>query len=167
MQDWLSLSSYASLGLIHDLNPSASGGIEPLENQGRREDNDIPMASTSQPEGSASSSTIPKGFGKIIRDESGNILRIEMAEGEEEEPQDEKTQDMEMQEPDVPGAVFGQWVTDLGGGEKSNLETGDSDVVKGEHVCRVVLCVFRSAAFLVTISVWGCTSSIWSSCLHY
>ncbi|KAG5645912.1 hypothetical protein DXG03_005059 [Asterophora parasitica] len=117
--------NYAALGLIHDLNPSAAGGVEPLE--GRQDiGEDIPVASTSQLE---QPTQTPKGFGKIIRDEAGNVLRIEMPDDEDEAPT-ENPQDMEMAEPDVESAVLGTWVTDMGGGEKSKSAGRDSKVVK-------------------------------------
>ncbi|KAG6854927.1 hypothetical protein C0991_009750 [Blastosporella zonata] len=98
--------NYVALGLIHDLNPAAAGGAEPMEELQIEESQ---IASTSQLEQAA---PIRKGFGKIIRDEAGNVLRIEMAE--EDEPQGEKQDDEEMREPEVAGAVLGRWVTDLG-----------------------------------------------------
>ncbi|RDB21307.1 Nucleolar protein 16 [Hypsizygus marmoreus] len=117
--------NYATLGLIHTLNPSASGGVEPLEGQHHPEE--MQAESTSLPESSEQgSSSIPKGFGKIIRDENGSILRIEMPE--EEEPRDEN--EGEMVEAEVDETVLEQWVTDLGGGEKSKPAPGDSNVVE-------------------------------------
>lgn len=111
------IPSYAALGLIHTLNPLTAGGVEPLES---------PIASTSQLEQPA---PMLKGFGKIIRDETGQVLRIEMPE-EEDSTQTEKTQDQEMREPDVGDAVLGPWVTDLGGEEPTWRER---DVVQGEE----------------------------------
>ncbi|KAF5386748.1 hypothetical protein D9615_001649 [Tricholomella constricta] len=120
--------NYVALGLVHSLNPSAAGGVEPLEGkQDHIEESRI--ASSSQLEQPAQ---IPKGFGKIIRDEAGNVLRIELPE-EVDEPPVENPQDMEMEGPDVERAVLGPWVTDLGGGEKLKLRGGDSKIVQGEH----------------------------------
>ncbi|KAG6917793.1 hypothetical protein DXG01_001065 [Tephrocybe rancida] len=126
--------NYIALGLIHDLNPSAAGGSEPIEeDQSQIEESQI--ASTSQLEQPA---PIRKGFGKIIRDEAGNVLRIDMPE-EEDEPPVEKVQDEEMGEPEVARAVLGPWVTDLGGGEKIKLSSGDTNVIQAlERISSVV-----------------------------
>ncbi|KAG6817098.1 hypothetical protein H0H87_012866 [Tephrocybe sp. NHM501043] len=125
--------NYITLGLIHDLNPSAAGGAEPMEEeQSQTEESQI--ASTSQLE---QPNPIRKGFGKIIRDEAGNVLRFELAE-EEDEPRAEKQHDEEMGEPEVDGTVLGPWVTDLGGNEKIKLSSGETNVVQGiKHASHV------------------------------
>ncbi|KAF8078104.1 ribosome biogenesis protein Nop16 [Lyophyllum atratum] len=117
--------NYATLGLVHTLNPSAAGGIEPLEEQSQHIE-ESQIASTSQLK---QPSQIPKGFGKIIRDEAGNVLRIEMPE-EDDAPPFEKPEDMEMAEPGVDDSVLRPWVIDMGGGEKFKLRTGDTNVVQ-------------------------------------
>ncbi|KAG5653271.1 hypothetical protein H0H81_001431 [Sphagnurus paluster] len=116
--------NYIALGLIHTLNPSAAGGVEPLEVQERTEE--IETASASKVE---QPTQIRKGFGKIIRDEAGNVVRIEMPE-EDEEPPAHNARDTEMTGPELESTVVGAWVTDLGGSEKSKPDSGDSEVVK-------------------------------------
>jgi hypothetical protein len=76
-------------------------------------------------------SSLPKGYGKIIRDDAGNVLRIELAEGEQERG-DDREMDMEELEPEVDGKVLGKWVTELGGGERGQGVGGDGNVVRGE-----------------------------------
>ena len=88
------LRSYRALGLQHDLNPISSGGSEVNCNH------TVDPVNTCQPHPSASSSTIddarsyvsegprvtsglPKGFGRIVRDSSGNVVRVELPSDEE------------------------------------------------------------------------------------
>ena len=87
------LRSYLTLGLQHDLNPIPSGGFE--VNVTRTVD----PINTCQPHPTASSSTnddasyvsegptvtsaLPKGFGRIVRDSSGNVVRVELPSNEE------------------------------------------------------------------------------------
>lgn len=55
------------MGLVHTLTSSASGGVEPGQVETGNVNGDP------HPE----KSEIPRGFGKIIRDETGNVIRIE------------------------------------------------------------------------------------------
>ncbi|KAJ7771698.1 ribosome biogenesis protein Nop16 [Mycena metata] len=107
--------NYAALGLIHTLNPSASGGVEPIEvTAGRVEDSPVNLTAASTSSQSNTTSPIPKGHGRIIRDEEGNVLRIEFAEEDEQMPEeDDKT--MEELEPEMDPLLRQKWVTGLGG----------------------------------------------------
>ncbi|KAF8184886.1 ribosome biogenesis protein Nop16 [Mycena galopus ATCC 62051] len=108
--------NYAALGLIHTLNPSASGGVEPTETTEDAPGN-LMAASTSSPLDTAP--PIPKGHGLIVRDEDGNILRVELAEEDEEMPQvDDRDKNMEELAPEVEPHLLSKWVTGLGGGKK-------------------------------------------------
>ncbi|KAJ7724060.1 ribosome biogenesis protein Nop16 [Mycena maculata] len=123
--------NYAALGLIHTLNPSASGGVEPVEAAGPSED--VPVGLTIASASSPSNPTrpIPKGHGRIIRDEAGNVLRVELAEEDEEMPEDDgREKTMEELGPEVEASVRQKWVTGLGGGEKGKGVGGDGNVVQ-------------------------------------
>ncbi|KAJ3551145.1 hypothetical protein NM688_g4890 [Phlebia brevispora] len=79
--------NYEALGLVASLNPTASGGVEQplvpvLADEHSMEVDAAPEASTSTAEGT---SALPKGFGRIVRDEDGNIIDIELAEEDTEE----------------------------------------------------------------------------------
>ncbi|KAF7359331.1 Nucleolar protein 16 [Mycena sanguinolenta] len=76
--------NYAALGLIHTLNPSASGGVEPTETTKDVPPNMTAASTSSQPNPAP---PIPKGHGLIVRDENGNILRVELPEEDEEMPE--------------------------------------------------------------------------------
>ncbi|KAJ7168233.1 ribosome biogenesis protein Nop16 [Mycena crocata] len=121
--------NYAALGLIHTLNPSASGGVEPLEDaSGHTEDAPVNLTAPSTSSQPNPAPPIPKGHGRIIRDEDGNVLRIELGEEDEEMPEDD-AQEKDMKEigPQVDANIVQKWVTGLGGGNKS---VGDANVVE-------------------------------------
>lgn len=122
---------------MHTLNPLASGGSERDE----AATTSVPQDHEMQQVASSSSSTptaaaIPKGYGKIIRDSSGNVLRIELADDEnnDEDPNQngEDEQQQGLQDPQLDKAVISRWVTDLGG-TKSGA-AADSDVAKSESL---------------------------------
>jgi len=81
---------------------------------------------------SSSSSTntaapIPKGYGKIIRDADGNIIDVELAEGEDVEQNLDDSREMDMEElsPAVNEKVFEKWVTELGAKKKTTGVRGN------------------------------------------
>ncbi|TFK76605.1 hypothetical protein BDN72DRAFT_831186 [Pluteus cervinus] len=100
--------NYAALGLLHTLNPSSSGGVEPLEGQGvaSEQSNSGLMGSSS----ATTSAIIPKGHGKIIRDSSGNIVGVVLAD-EDQVPAQTSGRDMDMEqlEPTVDQSVLEKW----------------------------------------------------------
>jgi nucleolar protein 16 len=103
-----SIISYTALGLIHSLNPSASGGNEQPSTQRIIEiPAEMPSASRTV------NRTIPVGFGKIIRDEAGNILHVELNDTEEE-----SANPTEMEDIQIDSGITTRWVTDLGGHQK-------------------------------------------------
>ena len=79
--------SYDALGLVATLKPNESGGSE-HNKYGRLEDETSPSTSTrGDPKGVATVSPgakIPPGYGRIIRDEEGNAVDIELADVDEE-----------------------------------------------------------------------------------
>jgi nucleolar protein 16 len=105
-------SSYARLGLIHDLNPSAPGGSEQVlvPRNGEEMALDQPEQVA---EPSSSSKRLPAGHGRIIRDVSGNVIGVELPE-EDEEAGDEVEETMDDLEPEADGSVMGRWAASLG-----------------------------------------------------
>jgi nucleolar protein 16 len=124
------LFSYAALGLTHTLN-SSSGGVEPIETI--FEEDDKQGKSISQ--NSTIGSSIPKGFGRIIRDETGQVLHIEMAEGEDEESLPDIVPDMEALQR-LDEAVLEKWTKALG---STNPTAGPLNIVQGMalHFCKL------------------------------
>ncbi|KAF8558446.1 hypothetical protein OG21DRAFT_1504183 [Imleria badia] len=86
--------NYLALGLQHDLNPIASGGsevnfgptLDPINT--RQPPSTISSSATDNTQSSVSegptvTSALPKGFGRIVRDSSGNVIRVELPSDEE------------------------------------------------------------------------------------
>ncbi|KAJ3834702.1 ribosome biogenesis protein Nop16 [Lentinula raphanica] len=149
--------NYAALGLVHDLNPSESGGAELIEIDKRTTSGSAPesfidstgsstFASSSSPmdpdtplshprvgetSSATSKSSIPKGHGRIIRDAAGNVLRVELPEVDEIEvsaPDSDK--DMEQLQPQLEENVRQTWISDLGGLKTRLLTKKNTTVVK-------------------------------------
>jgi nucleolar protein 16 len=74
------------------------------------------------------SASIPKGFGRITRDEAGQILHIEMAEGEDEECHPDIVPDMGALGLDVDDVVLEKWTTTMGG---TKTKAGPINIVQG------------------------------------
>jgi hypothetical protein len=77
---------------------------------------------------------LPTGHGRIVRDDAGNVLRIELPDDEleSESPAVDSDVNMEQMEPQLDGNVRETWVSDLGGLKTRLLTSRDTDVVKGE-----------------------------------
>ncbi|KAH0830412.1 ribosome biogenesis protein Nop16 [Lanmaoa asiatica] len=78
--------NYLALGLQHDLNPISSGGSEVNLSRTIGQNNTCQLHPTapssiirsSVSEGLPDTSALPKGFGRIIRDSSGDVVRVEL-----------------------------------------------------------------------------------------
>jgi len=121
--------NYASLGLIHSLNPTASGGSEkPLVPSQIDTDKDHPITGQDDQHARTDSdhaepSCIPRGHGRIIRDENGNVVRVEFAKEDAEENEDDQEANMEMLEPQLDEHVTRAWVDGLGESSGSFAQT--------------------------------------------
>lgn len=82
--------SYEAMGLVASLNPTLSGGVEPTTSRHDRFDthsielSSTPEVSDTKQSGAASTQTVPRGYGRIIRDESGNIIDVDLGEEDAE-----------------------------------------------------------------------------------
>ncbi|KAJ4488458.1 ribosome biogenesis protein Nop16 [Lentinula aciculospora] len=143
--------NYAALGLVHDLNPSESGGAEIIELGKRTTSDNAPESSIDSTDLStspnfssadpgmslshtraASTASIPKGHGRIIRDDVGNVMRIELPEEESETevfPADGDI-DMEQLEPRLDKEIRETWISDLGGLQTRLSTSRNTSVVK-------------------------------------
>jgi len=141
--------SYAALGLLHTLSPNDSGGRDITHenhNNDRSESHQIAGSSTSKSNdgtmpngggavteqrkgdavgplsGSLSSNTkLPRGYGKIVRDEAGNVIDVELGEEPSESLMEEK--EIVRGQPETESWVLGNRA---GGGEAD----GSSSVVR-------------------------------------
>ncbi|KAF8742728.1 hypothetical protein AX14_002534 [Amanita brunnescens Koide BX004] len=100
--------SYATLGLVHTLNPIASGGSEQL----------LPRISPVILVGSGNITDTPdfnatrKGFGRILRDEAGKVVQVTL---NPEDTEDRLKDSSEvMREPENTQNAREKWVTNLG-----------------------------------------------------
>ena len=80
--------SYEALGLVASLNPTLSGGVEPTTSRHDRADTrSIELSSTpevSDTRKTARTQSVPRGFGRIIRDENGNVMDVDLGEDAED-----------------------------------------------------------------------------------
>ncbi|CAL1704345.1 unnamed protein product [Somion occarium] len=120
--------NYEALGLLASLNPTASGGMErPLELKERSIEASTPEASTLQNCAVEQRNSLPKGYGRIIRDENGNIVDVEMAESDSEENADNNLVE-DIPDPTSKEDLAG-WVA-LGSSSSRNTETSGTGVVQ-------------------------------------
>jgi hypothetical protein len=162
------LNSYAALGLVHTLNPLASGGAEhdstKLSNLPTTFNPEPSHSDSLQAAPSASTSSIahiPRGYGKIIRDSDGNVVRVEL--GADDKDQAEQPADGDemqgLRDPEMDKQIMTNWVTELGGGRGSGAA-----IVQCE-LCLSCYCSFRSFSSsgvrLITVVV---TSILCGSC---
>ncbi|KAK2467036.1 hypothetical protein APHAL10511_001294 [Amanita phalloides] len=99
--------NYAALGLVHTLNPTASGGEELLSTR--------VTSSTlleSDDHGIPDVVAIPQGFGRITRDEAGNVVQITLT-SEETEGLFKDSSEV-MKETEIGQNANAKWVTNLG-----------------------------------------------------
>ena len=79
--------SYAALGLAVSHSPRASGGTEGAKGTASALSDPATRqaeASGSQLSSTEATRTVPKGYGRIVRDDEGNIVDVEMDEDEGE-----------------------------------------------------------------------------------
>ncbi|TFK55185.1 hypothetical protein OE88DRAFT_1732448 [Heliocybe sulcata] len=131
--------NYEALGLVHSLNPTLSGGIEvPIGTDSSASASTSTATSVSavsaQPERSGTPSRngkekgaaggVPKGRGRIVRDENGNIVDVQLAEDEDEMGVVEEDEALieEKAWKEAPRADAGRWVKI--GAEETHRPTG-------------------------------------------
>lgn len=136
--------SYEALGLVASLNPTASGGVErPLNYAG----GSPALDALSTPEASASQqvASVPKSYGRIVRDQDGNIVDVVLPEeGESSAPIDDSVEDVPDPSQDEQMAP---WVG-LGSEVKAGtLKTPETQVVRGER------CFARISIFFIAITL--------------
>jgi nucleolar protein 16 len=137
--------SYESLGLVANLHPTLSGGVErPLGviaiNESSTDIEFAPEASSSNPAGP---SGLRKGYGRIVRDADGKIVDVELAE------EDEAAETIEHADrlvEDIPDPAKGKGLTEwvgIGGGPGAEK----THVVESKSVYR------RQSAFPMLITI--------------
>lgn len=138
-----SLFSYAALGLTHTLNPCDSGGSEQRVQKGSSA-GEAPDSNVGDTE-----SGKPTDFGKIIRDDEGNVIQIEMMSSNKIIDidknaifkEDYPTEEMEQENAELITSYDAQrskWL--LASNSSSGVTDGQtqanhSDVTRGKCVC--------------------------------
>ncbi|KAI6019679.1 ribosome biogenesis protein Nop16 [Pisolithus orientalis] len=122
--------NYLAFGLQHTLNPIPSGGTEVDLRQGcpDRVKTEIHSCHEGEkdPDGlSVVKKVVPSGFGRIVRDETGVVIGVELAEDEERGP----VPDMETLEPCAADADRQVWAQ--GGTADDNMTSpAESSVIR-------------------------------------
>ncbi|EGN96073.1 hypothetical protein SERLA73DRAFT_185598 [Serpula lacrymans var. lacrymans S7.3] len=164
--------NYAAVGLAHTLNPLQAGGEECLieyTSASSRSDA-VPNVSTSSettsktadapPSTPAASSItpsgIPQGFGRIIRDSTGNIIQVEVPSESNEEELLKKKRDQEIKEleaPDVDTKELAIWAA---GSSKSQ----GKDEARGEDGHNVVKALEQLSATASTLTRYSSSGEV-------
>ena len=113
-------SSYTALGLLPSLNPRAKGGSETVPDVTLLPKLALPAANTT------AFASVPKGHGRIIRDEHGNIVDVQLNEEDRDEEMRISQGDKEDETP------WGATMEDWGNEGKAMPEIeGKTEVIKG------------------------------------
>ena len=81
----LRATSYESLGLVASLTPTASGGAEralSVEDSTASTTMEVERTPDDSSSNAAGRSPLRAGFGRIIRDENGNVVDVQLPDGE-------------------------------------------------------------------------------------
>lgn len=70
-------------------------------------------SSPSGPGSTSPTTSVPAGFGRILRDEAGNVIGIELNEGDNTDSHDTE-ETIEDLDPEVDETVMGRWAASLG-----------------------------------------------------
>jgi hypothetical protein len=137
--------SYAAMGLLDNLNPTTSGGVERRIGAGVNDtSSSSKMFEDDSIEQSGSSpevATLRKGLGRIIRDADGNVVDVELEEEEKKDTREEPRLAVVDNEEEWRGiSQESAWVKALR--SKSTEHEGQSEVVQREFTfgAPILLC---------------------------
>lgn len=120
---------------------------------------DAEMATpASIPQSASVDRSIPTGYGKIIRDEAGNVLRIELAVEEEKNMEGRREATIEELAPEVSENIMEKWVTGLGGGKKTTVVDQRQNIVE----CELYFTILSRARLWISVCV-GVGCQIWQT----
>lgn len=126
------------MGLMHNLNPTSSGGVEVHRSTGVNDSSSSARTLEDvEAEPPMPARALPKGFGRIIRDESGNVIDVELPEDEDEAGGTVAEAPVAVDNGEWQGvAEMSGWVTALRG---TGAKGGESEVVQREWAVRTLL----------------------------
>ena len=116
----ITVPSYTALGLLPSLNPRAKGGAETVP--------DVTLLPKPAPlaANTAAIASVPNGHGRIIRDEHGNVVDVQLNEEDRDEEMNYSQRDKEDETP------WGATMEDWGNEGKALPEIeGKTEVIKG------------------------------------
>ena len=117
--------SYTALGLLSSLNPRAKGGAETVPDVTLLPKSVPPAANTSTT--AVASASLPKGHGRITRDEHGHVVDVQLNEEDRDEDMKRDKED------ETPwGATMEDWGNE--GTAMPEIE-GKTKVIKGTLQC--------------------------------
>lgn len=117
----ITVPSYTALGLLPSLNPRAKGGAETVPDVTL-----LPKPAPLAANNTAAIASVPNGHGRIIRDEHGNVVDVQLNEEDRDEEMNYLQRDKEDETP------WGATMEDWGNEGKALPEIeGKTEVIKG------------------------------------
>lgn len=120
-------NSYAKLGLALNLNPLASGGSE------RSTNIQEPSLPSPAPNTSDNESCIPSGFGRILRDATGNVIGVEASKTEEPSSEVAEMDGLQL-DADVDQFLHQRWAPTLSSSDAARIDPKGKRVLRGELI---------------------------------
>jgi len=84
------IKSYAALGLAHSLTPNDSGGKDITQTTQLAGLGGNTESPSERADDRSTAGKIPRGFGKIVRDESGNVVDVELGDEYDDDNEEER-----------------------------------------------------------------------------
>lgn len=137
--------SYEALGLVASLNPNFSGGTEqPLGATSERWRSGVDVSMEPQaPSSDLAHGNVPTGYGRIIRDEAGNVVDVQLAEEDADEPAAPSAAPIE----DLPDFTQEEqtspWIGLGSVSRQHGTDTDDTHVVKGECPKKTIVSICK------------------------
>jgi len=133
---------YAKLGLALNLNPLANGGSE-RSTRTRIQEPSLLSPATNM---AVDETCIPSGFGRILRDATGNIIGFETSKTEEPSLEVADVEGLQF-DADVDQAVHQRWASTLSSSDAAQIDP------KGKRVLRELEQISAAATGSTTLSV--------------
>jgi hypothetical protein len=127
-------NSYAKLGLALNLNPLANGGFERSTNTRIQANIQEPSLLSPAMNTADDDSCIPSGFGRILRDDTGNIIGFEASKTEERSSLEVAEVEGLQLDADVDQTVHQRWAAALSSSGAAQIDPVGKRVLRGEFI---------------------------------